>query len=162
MRLIDYELECIAEAVVASHAVVILVARSEASGRITMQHGCQGLLPGMPQAKFAGFGQNTWQRTLECLSAFVDRFPDNIEARSWLSVGVQAVGGGEDSTREKCKADCKTPKWRQETRIAPLVAAGHGEDHEVYLSIIALAKHDDSAWCQVPRDHCLDLSLIHI
>ena len=156
VRMIDYELECIAEAVVASHAVVILVARSEVSGRITMQHGCQGLLPGMPQAKFAGFGQNTWQRTLECLSAFVHRFPENIEARSWLSVGVQAVGGGEDSTREKCEADCKTPKWRQETRIAPLVAAGHGEDHEVYLSIIALAKHDDSAWCQVPRDHCLD------
>jgi hypothetical protein len=26
----------------------------------------------------------------------------------------------------------------------------------VYLSIIALASHDGSAFCQVPRDHCLD------
>jgi hypothetical protein len=37
---------------------------------------------------------------------------------------------------------------------------GNGDDgrsgDDMYLSIILAAKHDDSAFCQQPQDHCLD------
>ena len=37
-------------------------------------------------------------RTLKCLSAFVDRFPNNYEATAWLSRVLSVVGG---EVREK-------------------------------------------------------------
>jgi hypothetical protein len=48
-------------------------------------------------------------------------------------------------------------RWTSKTSISALQdAEDDNKGPSVYLSIIVLASHDGSAFCQVPRDHCLD------
>jgi hypothetical protein len=97
-RMIDNELAQISASTLASHSILCLTVSQESNNdRLTMEQGCPGLHE-LHQDTCGGFAEFTWMRTLECLSAFVDRFPDNYEAKAWLSRVLSVVGG---EAREK-------------------------------------------------------------
>ncbi len=97
-RMIDNELAQISASALASHSIFCLTVSQESNNdRLTMEQGCPGLHE-LHQDTRGGFAEFTWMRTLECLSAFVDRFPDNYEAKAWLSRVLSVVGG---EAREK-------------------------------------------------------------
>jgi hypothetical protein len=102
-RTIDNELAQISASTLASHSIFCLTVSQESNNvRLTMEQGCPGLHE-LHQDTRGGFAEFTWMRTLECLFAFVNRFPDNYEAKVWLSkvlsvVGVDSRGQGEGNT----------------------------------------------------------------
>ena len=97
-RMIDNELAKISAHTLASHSIFCLTVAPEGNtDRLTMEQGCPGLHE-LHQDTRGGFAEFTWMRTLKCLSAFVDRFPDNYEATAWLSRVLSVVGG---EVREK-------------------------------------------------------------
>jgi hypothetical protein len=92
-RTIDKELAQISASTLASHSIFCLTVSQESNNvRLTMEQGCPGLHE-LHQDTRGGFAEFTWMRTLECLFAFVNRFPDNYEAKAWLSRVLSVVGG---------------------------------------------------------------------
>ena len=85
IQMVDHDLAQIDVSTVASHSVVVLVVSQESKNHFTMEQGCPALLSFTPQEKRAGFAEFTWTRTLECLSAFLEKFPTNSEAKLWHS-----------------------------------------------------------------------------
>ena len=152
------------QARIATTSVAVLAVPDAGSGRLTME-GCPGLLRKTGRRHRPGFAETTWVLTRECLASFLEEFPDNAEAAAWLN-DVSGFFGSSD----KAQGGGEVCEWVSESRVTAASASDslEGEDDrdEVgsaaatpdnkYLSIILAAKHDDSAFCQRPRDHCLD------
>jgi hypothetical protein len=100
-RTINNELAQISASTLASHSIFCLTVSQESNNvRLTMEQGCPGLHE-LHQDTRGGFAEFTWMRTLECLFAFVNRFPDNYEAKVWLSKVLSVVGVDAREKREE-------------------------------------------------------------
>jgi hypothetical protein len=172
IRILDDQISKIEAGALASDTIfpLLFVAHESPESRraLTMEQGCSGLqtphiLPQnntAPHDRRGGFAYFTWIRTLECLSAFVERFPMNYEGQLWRArvLHVLGEGGGEDSNSGEGFLKGDVVRWHSTTGISQVqdpedeIMSRHG----VYLSIIALASHDGSSYCQQPKDACLD------
>ena len=150
---VDLDLHHISQAQIATTSIVVLAVSEADSGRLTLEGCPPSLLHNKSRRVPPGFANATWVRTRECLAIFCGKYPGNDRARMWHDKVSHffSSGEGEGGVRHRCR-------WTSERRVT----LGHddGDDgrsgDDMYLSIILAAKHDDSAFCQQPQDHCLD------
>lgn len=161
---VGMDLYHMSQARIATTSIAVL-AVPDAGPSCTTMEGCPDLLRKTGRRHRPGFGDTTWMLTRECLASFLDKFPDNAQAGAWLDEVSSLFG-----SRGKADGGGHVWEWVSESRVTAASAktcqegrddgdqggSGAAYPDAKYLSVILAAKHDDSAFCQRPRDHCLD------